>query len=92
MNELAKSTPPLILILAQSMRTKERAEAEAKTLRIINDQPKDISKEENEEIFASCSKHIDQMLVDVPSSMQSLIDEHDCKPIEHINLRRVRRR
>lgn len=92
MNELRKSTSPMVLALAQSIQTKLRAEQEAAMLESMLTNEFDLTKDEVRDSFSKALETADEVLKDVPTSMQSMETTHGCEPINHNIIRRNRRR
>lgn len=92
MNELRKSASPMVLALAQSMQTKFRAEQEASMLDTMLNNEFDLTKDEIRDSFSKALRTADEILKDVPTSMQSMETTHGCEPIIHNNPRNNRRR
>lgn len=91
MNELRKSASPMVLALAQSMQTKLRAEQEAAMLETMLNNEFDLTKDEVKDSFSKTLGTADEILKDVPASMQTMETNHGCKPINHNNIRQNRR-
>lgn len=92
LSELLKSTPPMILALAQSKRNTFRPEKEVDMLRALTSNEFELTKEEVADSFTTALATADKMLSNVPSTMKSLEESHGCQPIEHNIVRRGRRR